>query len=85
MSANQDNNILNKNPHILIVTGETSGDQRAAELVGEIKKILPNAQFSALGGNALEECGCRKIGDIGHISATGFLKCWVNYFRFLNF
>lgn len=50
-------------PKILIVTGELSGDMHAAHLVMQLKKLIPDARFYALGSDNLRAVGAEILID----------------------
>ncbi len=63
----------NTNPkirHIVIVTGELSGEMHAAELVRSIKKSVP-VELSGIGSQRLRDEGMNTIYDYRNISLTG--------------
>ncbi len=68
-----------KNPHIMLLAGETSGDAHAAAFVTEIKKIQPDIEFTGMGGNEMEKAGVNLFFDSTLISVMGMvevLKHW---------
>ena len=42
---------------ILVVAGEASGDQHAAALVRELRRLRPQLHFFGMGGTHLEAAG----------------------------
>ena len=56
-----------------IVTGESSGDMHAANLVSEIKKIDSTSIFKAWGGDRLIQ---QKVSLVKHINTTSFMGIW---------
>ena len=56
-----------------IVTGESSGDMHAANLVSEIKKIDSTPIFKAWGGDRLIQ---QKVSLVKHIKTTSFMGIW---------
>lgn len=46
-------------PHVHIIAGELSGDTHASGLIGEFRKLRPDAQFTGLGGVRMKEL----VGD----------------------
>ena len=57
--------------HIVVITGEPSGDIHAAGLVREIKRINPYLTLSGIGGENLEACGVDLFYHIRDLSAMG--------------
>jgi lipid-A-disaccharide synthase len=56
--------------HIVIVTGELSGEIHAAELVRAIKRSIP-VELSGIGSQRLRDEGVNTIYDYANISLTG--------------
>lgn len=48
---------------LLVSAGEVSGDQRAGEVVGEVKKLVPSLSIKCMGGDVLESLGAELIVD----------------------
>lgn len=63
-----------------IIAGEASGDLHAAELIGQIKRRDPEAQFAGLGGDRMEAAGCRLYRHIRHMAFMGFAAV-MNHWR----
>src|SRR5262249_43109922 len=59
---------------IMVVTGEVSGDQHAAELVEQLKKRLSEARFFGMGGARLAEQGVDLIYSANEISVMGITE-----------
>ena len=57
--------------NILIITGEPSGDARGAELIKELKKLLPDVSFWGIGGDLMEKEGVRLVDHIRNLSILG--------------
>ncbi len=57
---------------LFIITGEYSGDRHAADVVKELKKINPEIQIEAVGGQNLAEQGVKLFCDHSKMSAMGF-------------
>ncbi|MCL2485430.1 MAG: lipid-A-disaccharide synthase [Endomicrobia bacterium] len=70
------------NNKIFISAGDLSGEIHAANLAREIKKINPQCQIYALGGNNLKSVSDIFIEDIVNINAFGFLP--IKQFFFLK-
>ncbi len=60
--------------HIMIVTGEVSGDLHAARLVKAIQAIDPAVRFSGLGGQHLRACGVEIYADLTKLAVIGFVE-----------
>ncbi len=63
---------MKKEIHIMLSAGETSGYQHAATLVHDLKKRLPNAKFSGLGGKIMRDAGVDTFAELTPI--MGFLE-----------
>ena len=59
---------------IMVVTGEVSGDQHAADLVSQLKKRLPDARFFGMGGARLADQGVDLIYSASEISVMGITE-----------
>ncbi|MFC1501386.1 lipid-A-disaccharide synthase [Elusimicrobiota bacterium] len=64
---------------IFIVAGDISGDIHAANLIKAIKKVDPEAEVTALGGNKLENVSDNFLADLINISAFGFFALFRSY------
>lgn len=69
---------------ILLVSGETSGDQQAAHLVKEIKKIDPNTVFLGMGGKLMQEAGVNIVVNSKHLAVVGIVEIISALPRILN-
>ncbi len=69
-------------PTILVVCGETSGDQHAANLVRELRKRIPDCTILALGGDRVKSAGARLIHHIDEYSIMGFSGVLTNLPKF---
>lgn len=56
----------------LFITGETSGDKHAANLIASLKKIEPSIDFSGIGGKNMEEVDTNILYRAEKISVVGF-------------
>jgi lipid-A-disaccharide synthase len=59
---------------ILVSAGEASGDRYAAELVAELKKRLPQAEFFGCAGPRLREQGVRAIVETESLAVVGIFE-----------
>ncbi len=59
---------------IMVVAGEVSGDQHAADLVAQLKKRLPDARFFGMGGARLGEQGVDLIYSASEVSVMGITE-----------
>jgi len=59
---------------ILIVAGEASGDAHGARLVAEIRKLVPEAQFSGIGGEALAAQGVKLLARAEDLAVVGLTE-----------
>lgn len=56
---------------ILIIAGEPSGDTRGAELLKELKKLVPGASFWGIGGDLMAKEGVELVEHIRDLSIIG--------------
>ena len=57
---------------VLFLTGETSGDLHASNLIASLKNINPNIKFYGIGGKKMEQVGVKIIYPFDKISVIGF-------------
>lgn len=62
---------MNPSKHIVIVAGEESGDQHAAEMVRLLKSQHPDFHFSGIGGRHMQDAGVVLISDLARYGVTG--------------
>ena len=61
-------------PRMLIVTGEASGDLHGAHLVRAIKRRLPDAQISGVGGAHLKAEGVALLSSSDELAVVGVVE-----------
>lgn len=77
---------VSKNPKMLIVAGEASGDDHASRLVRELKALSPRLEVTALAGKRTYEVCDKFIFNLAKESMTGFIEpfkklpLWFNLF-----
>lgn len=59
---------------ILVVAGEASGDQHAADLVGALRSARPELRFFGMGGGRLAEQGTELLFHAREISVMGIVE-----------
>lgn len=71
---------------IVVVAGEVSGDQRAAEVVRALKESLAgNIEFKGMGGQALAQAGMELVVDAEkHAGAMGFTELFGSLGKILS-
>lgn len=57
-----------------IVAGEASGDLLGAELIQQIRRLRPDAQFEGIGGPLMREAGLRPIAPYDPLSVMGIVE-----------
>ena len=67
---------------ILIVAGEASSDLHAANLVKEIKALVPELEFFGLGGTKMEQQGVKIYTNIVDLAVIGFVEVLKNIRKF---
>jgi len=58
-------------PVLMVVAGETSGDERAAELISALKLVVPDLRAFGMGGRAMAAAGVEIIADISTTAIFG--------------
>lgn len=59
-------------PKIFISAGDPSGDIHAANLMKELKCIIPNLEFIGIGGSLMQQQGLNSLVPIEDIAVVGF-------------
>ncbi|MEC8085681.1 MAG: lipid-A-disaccharide synthase [Pseudomonadota bacterium] len=70
---------INKRKRILIIAGESSGDQHAARYVREHQKMNPDIIFDAFGQKELKSVATNFIYDTEKISVVGIMEVISKY------
>ena len=70
---------MKKTRHIFIIAGESSGDQHAANYVKEHKRVNPEAVFTAIGQQELNNSGANIIFNSEEISVIGIIEVISKY------
>ena len=70
---------MNKQKRILIIAGESSGDQHAAHYVREHENINPDIVFDAFGQKELESTSANLIYDTEKIAVVGIMEVISKY------
>ena len=63
-----------KNPEVLIITGEVSGDLIGASLIRELKKLNGTLSFIGIGGDKMKNEGMEIIYHIDQMAFLGFAE-----------
>ena len=61
-------------PNILVVAGEASGDMHGANLVRAFHRLCPEAQVSAMGGEALAAAGAEMVYRSDRMAVVGVVE-----------
>ena len=64
---------------LLVIAGEHSGDELAADFVKELKSKHPDLNVACIGGSKLEEAGACLIFNLLNRSVFGFIDVLKNY------
>jgi len=59
------------NKSVLIIAGETSGDIHGANLIREMKNLIPDLQFYGIGGERMEKEGTELFYNVNQMSLIG--------------
>jgi lipid-A-disaccharide synthase len=61
-------------PLIFLSAGEASGDHYGAGLIQQLRKLIPHAQFTGLGGTAMEHAGQHRVLRAEDVAVMGFTE-----------
>lgn len=67
-----------------IIAGEASGDLHASNLIAEIKKKDPKAEFRAWGGDLMKKQGATLVKHYRHLAYMGFVEVAANIRKILG-
>ncbi len=70
---------VNGRPDLLIIAGEHSGDEHAAQLVADLRAQQPNLKVVCLGGVELQAAGAQLLYDLTAVSIVGFVEVLRHY------
>lgn len=57
---------------VMVVAGEESGDQHAARLIRDLRKVWPDVDLFGIGGTAMRREGVRILVDAREMAVVGF-------------
>ena len=60
--------------HIVLVAGESSGDQLGAGLVRVLRQAYPQARIDGIAGHQMQQAGCRSLYPIETLSVMGIVE-----------
>ncbi len=60
-------------PYVFLVAGEESGDRLGAPLIAAIKRRVPDARFSGVGGTHMAGEGLHSLFPLGDLAILGFV------------
>lgn len=63
-----------KQPHIMLIAGESSGDLLGAGLMAEFQKKFPHATFVGVGGEKMQALGLRSVFDMEDLNVMGIFE-----------
>ncbi|MBD3296265.1 MAG: lipid-A-disaccharide synthase [Candidatus Omnitrophica bacterium] len=66
--------------NILIIAGEHSGDQRAGEMVKELRSLMPDLDLWGIGGDLMRDNGVELIEHVRNLSLVGIWDVIKNIF-----
>ena len=70
---------INGQPDLLIIAGEHSGDEHAAQLVADMRLKHPDLKVACLGGVELKAEGAQLLYDLTAVSIVGFVEVVRHY------
>ena len=66
-------------PDLLIIAGEHSGDEHAAQLIADVRQSHPDLKVACLGGSKLAAEGAQLLYDLTAVSIVGFVEVARHY------
>lgn len=69
---------------LLVIAGEHSGDNHAAQIVRELKGKYPSLSIYAIGGPALQTAGAHLLFDLTQWSVVGLVESIKHYNQFMQ-
>ncbi|MEM7542034.1 MAG: lipid-A-disaccharide synthase [Pseudomonadota bacterium] len=66
---------------VALVVGEPSGDTLGAELIDEIRRLSPGAEFVGMAGPKMIAAGCRALANSDELAVMGLLEVLRHYPR----
>ncbi|NBB80922.1 MAG: lipid-A-disaccharide synthase [Verrucomicrobia bacterium] len=70
-------------PDLLIIAGEHSGDEHAAVLLADLRRMHPELKVACLGGVQLQAAGAQLLYDLTAVSIVGFVEV-VRHYNFFK-
>ncbi|MEM8868418.1 MAG: lipid-A-disaccharide synthase [Verrucomicrobiota bacterium] len=70
---------LDGQPDLLIIAGEHSGDEHAAQLLEQMRASRPELKVACLGGVDLQAAGAQLLYDLTAVSIVGFVEVVRHY------
>ena len=67
-----------------ISAGEASGELHGANLIGELRKLQPDADVVGFGGPRMAEAGCRLLYPLADLAVMWFTRVGTNFGRFVK-
>ncbi|MCX7009981.1 MAG: lipid-A-disaccharide synthase [Kiritimatiellaeota bacterium] len=64
---------------VLVIAGEVSGDQRAAEVIRAVRSRQPDVQFWGIGGPEMRAAGAETTHDIREMAVMGLVEVLRRY------
>ncbi|MFT5837155.1 MAG: lipid-A-disaccharide synthase [Candidatus Azotimanducaceae bacterium] len=74
---------FNGRPDLLIIAGEHSGDEHAAQLLADLRAQQPDLKVACLGGVELQAAGAQLLYDLTAVSIVGFVEV-VRHYNFFK-
>ncbi len=68
---------------MLIIAGEHSGDEHAAQLLADLRREQPSLKVACLGGVELQAAGAQLLYDLTAVSIVGFVEV-VRHYNFFK-
>ncbi len=63
-----------ENLRIGVIAGEASGDLLGADLITQLKRMYPNAEFSGMGGHLMKSAGLTSLFELDRLAVMGFVE-----------
>jgi lipid-A-disaccharide synthase len=65
--------------HIVVITGEASGEAHATRVIQALQQQQPDIQLSGIGGDKMRAAGVELIADFSELAVMGLVEVLKRY------